>query len=64
MVVSEQSAFCNKVNNYIVLQNNDICSITFENNTVSMNTKYINYNKQQINKMNIQLYPKPYPHGL
>ena len=62
MIVSEQTAFCNKVNNYIVLKENDICSIKFNNNLIEMDTKYINYDKKQINELNIITNPHPFTH--
>jgi glutamine---fructose-6-phosphate transaminase (isomerizing) len=55
MVVSEQSGFCGLVNNYIVLENNDICILKKN----SINTT-ISYSKKDINLSIYDLSPKPF----
>lgn len=60
IVASEQSAFCNKVNNYIILKNNDICEIQrTKNNIIKISTKNI-YKQIKVLNTNIQLTPHPY----
>lgn len=61
IAVSEKSGFCNKVSNYFILNNYDICKIQkLENNIeINSNTEYI------IKKLTNTLYdltPEPYPH--
>jgi len=61
IITSEQSGFCNKVNTYVILKNNDICILKNENKGISIQTleKYVH---KAIHKIeNIQT-PDPYPH--
>lgn len=39
IITSEQSGFCNLINNYITLKNNDICRIEYVDNDVKYTTK-------------------------
>ena len=39
MITSEQSGFCNQFSKYIVLNNQDICSICFNNDKITIDTK-------------------------
>jgi len=55
-ISSEQSGFCNWVNNYFILDNNDICVI---DNNLNINTTN-NYELKNINIENIELTPSPY----
>ena len=55
MVASEQSGFCGLVNNYIVLENNDICVL--KKNSIITTISYI---KKNINLMKTDLTPSPY----
>lgn len=60
MISSEISGFCNKINNYFVLDNNDICEIEKNSeNLIKVNTekKYI---KHTLKKNNFDLSPYPY----
>lgn len=61
MVSSEQSGFHGLANNYIVLESNDICVITKNDNdiTVDTNMKYI---PKETTKGNFELSPEPYPY--
>jgi len=61
IVSSEQSGFCGLVNNYIVLESNDICVIEKKDDEIKIDTlnKYIS--KDTI-KNNFDLTPYPYPH--
>ena len=60
IVASEQSAFCNKVNNYIILKNNDICEIQrTKDKLIKISTKNI-YKQIKVLNTNIQLTPHPY----
>jgi glucosamine--fructose-6-phosphate aminotransferase (isomerizing) len=61
LVASEQSAFCNKTNNYIVLNNHDICKLKMVNGQVEMTTREI-YAELQIKNKNLELTPFPYKH--
>ena len=61
MIVSEQSAFLNTMENYIILDNNDICYLEYNNNTIKINTCNHYSIKNSILK-NIQLTPHPFPH--
>lgn len=60
LISSEQSGFCNKVNNYIVLKNNDICEIIKSKNNININTKNV-YDSIKI-KMEIKNSLNPYPY--
>ena len=60
MISSEISGFCNKINNYFVLDNNDVCEIEKNSeNLIKVNTekKYI---KHTLKFNNIDLSPYPY----
>lgn len=61
IVSSEQSGFCGLVNNYIVLESNDICVIEKKDDEIKIDTlnKYISKNTI---KNNFDLTPYPYPH--
>ena len=66
MIVSEQSGFCGKVENYFVLTNNDLCILKSENNIIQMITSEI-YELKKIKSINNILdctdyNPSPYPH--
>jgi glucosamine--fructose-6-phosphate aminotransferase (isomerizing) len=63
MIVSEQSGFCNLFNKYIVLNNHDICTLTFdkEEKKVSIETKD-SYDEKSALVSNNALTPAPYPH--
>jgi len=78
IVTSEQSAFCNMVNNYITLQNDDICTITISKNIeienipqndiknlITVSTKHTYKKNTPTNYLNIEfieLTPHPYNH--
>jgi len=63
MIVSEQSGFCNLFNKYIVLNNHDICVLTYneEDKTVKIETKD-SYDEKSALISNNALTPAPYPH--
>ena len=61
LIASEQSAFCNKTNNYIVLNNHDICKLETTNGKIVMTTREI-YKELSINNKNLDLTPFPYKH--
>jgi glutamine---fructose-6-phosphate transaminase (isomerizing) len=61
IVASEQSGFCGNVNNYFVLENNDICIISKENNSININTNY-KYELKDTVKNNFDLSPEPFEH--
>ena len=63
MVTSELSGFANKVKNYFILENNDLAIISNENNNIFINTNNIYKNKNiNINLLEFDLSPDPYPH--
>lgn len=61
MITSEQSGFCNQFSKYIVLNNQDICSICFDNDKITIDTKDVYTPKRALNS-NDALTPYPYPH--
>ena len=62
MITSEQSGFCNMFNQYIVLNNHDICVLDYnESNTVELKTND-NYEQHEVNNNQYALTPDPYPH--
>lgn len=61
MITSEQSGFCNQFSKYIVLNNQDICSIRFDNDKITIDTKDVYTPKRALNS-NDALTPFPYPH--
>jgi len=62
IITSEQSGFCNYIQNYITLKNNDICKIEYNNDNIKIITKEV-YNdiKNVVFNENIQL-PSQYKH--
>ena len=61
IITSEQSGFCNNVNTYITLKNDDICTIEKKKNEFIVKTKHI-YSHKAINIVNTDLTPYPYDH--
>ncbi len=61
MVTSEQSGFCNLINNYITLENDDICIIELNKDTLKINTKS-EYELKDVTKNIFQLTPEPFQH--
>ena len=61
IVTSEQNGFCNLVNNYITLKNEDICVIERTSDNISVTTKHV-YLKNNVNLINYELTPEPYKH--
>ena len=61
MVVSEQNGFCNYFDEYMVLDNRDICEIVTCNGKISITTKKT-YDKKKIVSQLQSLTPDPYPH--
>lgn len=59
LIASEQSAFCNKTNNYIALKNRDICKLQCIDGEVQMTTREI-YKTMDITNKIISLTPHPY----
>ena len=67
-ISSEQSGFHGQVKNYFCLENNDICSISYDNkdevynkNSVSIHTDKI-YRPIVVKQQNFASSPHPYPH--
>ena len=61
VITSEQSGFCNMVNNYITLNNDDICIVERTETSVNVITKHV-YLKKNVKTINVALTPDPYPH--
>lgn len=61
IITSEQSGFNGKINNYFILESNDICVVEKKNKTISINC-IKNYQLQSTNHLNFDLSPDPYPH--
>jgi glucosamine--fructose-6-phosphate aminotransferase (isomerizing) len=61
IVTSEQSGFCNMVNHYITLQNDDICTIENTNIGITISSKHT-YIKKGITISTTDLTPSPYEH--
>lgn len=61
IITSEQSGFCNMVNNYITLNNDDICIIDRKETSINIITKHI-YSKKDVNITHSALTPEPYEH--
>ena len=61
IIVSEKSGFCNKVPNYFVLNNYDICKITKTEKGVEINTN-TEYTVKQLTRIKHELTSHPYLH--
>lgn len=61
IVTSEQSGFCNRVNNYFILQNMDICVIEKKEDKVNVYTNEL-YQINKITKGEYVASPDPWPH--
>jgi glutamine---fructose-6-phosphate transaminase (isomerizing) len=61
LIVSEKSGFCNKVQQYIVLNNLDICQITKVNSNIQITTS-VQYTSLELDKNTECLTHEPYPH--
>ena len=61
MVVSEVSGFYNKVDEYICLEKDDLCIISYKNDKINIECKY-NYTPRHIQQKNDTLTPFPYPY--
>ena len=59
LIVSEQSAFCNYIDNYIILSNNDLCKIQKKENKITLTTEQ-DYLLKKINTQKKVLTPHPY----
>lgn len=61
IITSEQSGFCNKVNTYITLHNDDIACIELNNKNIKVNYNHI-YDYKNINLIDFEKSPSPYDH--
>ena len=61
IITSEQSGFCNKINTYITLQNDDISYIDIKDQKINVNYNCI-YNLRNINTIDFESSPAPYEH--
>ncbi len=59
IVASEQSAFCNRLINYIALNNQDICMISLENEKINITTKE-SYTKIPVQNLSSELFLENY----
>ena len=60
-ICSEQSGFSNYINNYIILNNNDLCIMEYQDNKISIHTEE-QYEVKKISHQNLVLTPEPYSH--
>jgi glucosamine--fructose-6-phosphate aminotransferase (isomerizing) len=61
IVTSEQSGFCNMVNNYITLNADDICVIEKKTSSIFVTTAHT-YTKKTVTQLDSELTPFPYEH--
>jgi glutamine---fructose-6-phosphate transaminase (isomerizing) len=61
IITSEQSGFCNKVNTYITLHNDDIACIELKDNNIKVNYNNI-YDIKNVNLIDFEKSPSPYNH--
>lgn len=61
IITSEQSGFCNMLNTYITLNNDDICTIKKIDNKIKVETSN-QYIHKKVNILNYDLTPEPYKH--
>ena len=61
MITSEQSGFCNKLNSYITLQNDDICYVELNDKKIHVNYNYV-YDLKSVNLIDFDETPEPYEH--
>ena len=61
IATSEKSGFLNLIEEYIVLEPNDICIMEIEKDKVSFQTQNVNYNVYKTNHENYLSSPSPYP---
>ena len=61
IVTSEQSGFCNMMNNYITLHTDDIWTITKTNDKILFSTSKI-YSKNNVYVLDSEISPSPYKH--
>ena len=61
IITSEQSGFCNQVNSYITLQNDDITFIELLENKININYNCI-YDIKNVNLIDFETSPEPYEH--
>jgi glucosamine--fructose-6-phosphate aminotransferase (isomerizing) len=65
LVSSEQSGFCNRVQNYFILKNNDICTISKnDEDVIQIDTLEENYTRNSVLGNLNALTPDPYPHWM
>jgi glucosamine--fructose-6-phosphate aminotransferase (isomerizing) len=62
MIASESSGFCGQVNNYICLDNNDLCLLSMDNNDIITMECERDYIPRNLNKTNELTTYAPYPH--
>jgi glucosamine--fructose-6-phosphate aminotransferase (isomerizing) len=61
IITSEQTGFCNMLNTYITLHNDDICIITNDDNKININTSN-HYIEKRVNIAKYDLTPYPFNH--
>lgn len=61
IIVSEQSGFCNKIQNYFILENHDICKICSQLGKIKIQTT-TNYIPKNLSNLQFDLTSEPYPH--
>jgi glucosamine--fructose-6-phosphate aminotransferase (isomerizing) len=61
ILTSEENGFCNMINNYITLNNNDICVIEKNNEKINVKTS-CNYVNRKVETLTNNLTPEPFKH--
>lgn len=61
IITSEQSGFCNMINNYITLHNDDICVVEKTSTKITITTTHT-YITKNVTILNSELSPYPYEH--
>lgn len=61
ILTSEENGFCNMINNYITLNNNDICVIEKNNEKINVKTSY-DYVNRKVETLTNNLTPEPFKH--
>ena len=63
IISSEESGFCGLIDNYITLENEDLCIMSRENEKISIQTTQT-YKQKEVSKSLFDLTPEPFKHWL
>ena len=61
IITSEQSGFNNQMNQYVILDNRDVCTVTYNGFNININSDN-KYNYHKVLKWQNTLTPDPFPH--